>query len=111
MELASQRPGSILKVCYAPTKYPYFHRTCVLGVSYSFSETVGYRKSSIRSRPLIQVYSIRGQAIGGSLQALDIGKSLNPSKLPYLDQPGMATDFNNSRGFVNFRKNQSIWSS
>ena len=44
-----------------------------------------YRKSSIRSRPLIQVYSIRGRAIGGSVQALIIGKSLNPSKLPYLD--------------------------
>ena len=44
-----------------------------------------YRKSSIRSRPLIQVYSIRGRAIGVSVQALIIGKSLNPSKLPYLD--------------------------
>ena len=44
-----------------------------------------YRKSSIRSRPLIQVYSIRGRAIGGSVQALIIGKSLNPSELPYLN--------------------------
>ena len=44
-----------------------------------------YRKSLIRSRPLIQVYSIRGRAIGGSVQALIIGKSLNPSKLPYLE--------------------------
>ena len=48
-----------------------------------------YRKSSIRSRPLIQVYSIRGRAIGGSVQALIIGKSLNPSKLPYLDHYGL----------------------
>ena len=44
-----------------------------------------YRISSIRSRPLIQVYSNRGRAIGGSLQALIVGKILNPSKLPYLD--------------------------
>ena len=44
-----------------------------------------YRKSSIRSRLLIQVYSTRGRAIRGSVQALIIGKSLNPSKLPYLD--------------------------
>ena len=44
-----------------------------------------YRKSSIRSRPLIQVYSIRGRSIRGSVQALIIGKSLNPSKFPYLD--------------------------
>ena len=51
-----------------------------------FSE---YRKSSIRSRPLIQVYSIRGQAIGGSVQALIIGKSLNPSNLPYLGHYGL----------------------
>ena len=43
-----------------------------------------YRKSSIRSRPLIQVYSNRGRAIGGSVQALIVGKILNPSKLPYL---------------------------
>ena len=49
------------------------------------SPTGGYRKYSIRSRPLIQVYSIRGRAIGGSEQALAIGKSSNPSKLPYLD--------------------------
>ena len=49
----------------------------------------GYCKSSIRSRPLIQVYSIRGRAIGGSVQALIIGKSLNPSKLPYLDHYGL----------------------
>ena len=28
-------------------------------------EKVNYLKSSIRSRPLIQVYSIRGRAIGG----------------------------------------------
>ena len=48
-----------------------------------------YRKSSIRSRPLIQVYSNRGRAIGGSVQALIIGKSLNPSKLPYLDHYGL----------------------
>ena len=45
-----------------------------------------YRKSSIRSRPLIQVDSIRGRAIGGSVQALIIGKSL---KLPYLDHYGL----------------------
>ena len=44
-----------------------------------------YRKSSIRSRPLIQVYSIRSRATGGYLQALIIIKSLNPSKLLYLD--------------------------
>ena len=48
-----------------------------------------YRKSSIRSRPLIQVYSIRGWAIGGSVQALIIGKILNPSKIPYLDHYGL----------------------
>ena len=48
-----------------------------------------YRKSSIRSRPLIQVYSIRGRAIGGSEQALTIGKSSNPSKLPFLDHYGL----------------------
>ena len=48
-----------------------------------------YRKSSIRSRPLIQVYSIRGRAIGGSVQALIIGKSLNPLKLLYLDHYGL----------------------
>ena len=48
-----------------------------------------YRKSSIRSRPLIQVYPIRGRAIGGSVQALIIGKSLNPSKLAYLDHYGL----------------------
>ena len=47
-----------------------------------------YRKSSIRSRPLIQVYSIRGRAIGGSEQALTIGKSSIPSKLPYWDHYG-----------------------
>ena len=40
-----------------------------------------YRKSSIRSRPIIQVYSIKGRAIGGSEQALTIGKSSNPSKI------------------------------
>ena len=40
--------------------------------------------------PLIQVYPIRGRgAIGGSVQALIIGKSLNPSKLPYLDHYGL----------------------
>ena len=33
--------------------------------------------------------SIRGRAIGGSVQALIIGKSLNPSKLPYLDHYGL----------------------
>ena len=48
-----------------------------------------YHKSSIRSRPLIQVYFNRGRAIGGSLQALIIDKSLNPSKLPYLDHYGL----------------------
>ena len=48
-----------------------------------------YRKSSIRSRPLIQVYSIRGRVIGGSVQALIIGKSLNHSKLPYLEHYGL----------------------
>ena len=48
-----------------------------------------YRKSSIRSRPLIQVYPIRGRVIGGSVQALIIGKSLNPSNLPYLYHYGL----------------------
>ena len=48
-----------------------------------------YRKSSIRSRSLIQVYSIRGWAIGGSAHALTIGKGLNPSKLSYLDHYGL----------------------
>ena len=33
--------------------------------------------------------SIRGQAIEGSVQALIVGKSLNPSKLPYLDHYGL----------------------
>ena len=33
--------------------------------------------------------SIRGRVIGGSVQALIIGKSLNPSKLPYLDHYGL----------------------
>ena len=33
--------------------------------------------------------SIRGRAIGGSVQALIIGKSLNPLKLPYLDPYGL----------------------
>ena len=33
----------------------------------------------------LQVYSIRGWAIGRYVQALIIGKSLNPSKLAYLD--------------------------
>ena len=32
--------------------------------------------------------SIKGRAIGGSVQALIIGKSLNPSKLPYVDHYG-----------------------
>ena len=48
-----------------------------------------YPKSSIRSRPLIQVYSIRGRAIGESVQALITGKSLNPSKLPYSEHYGL----------------------
>ena len=44
--------------------------------------------------PRLEVYLlykstfIRGRAIGGSVQALIIGKSLNPSKLPYLDHYG-----------------------
>ena len=50
---------------------------------------LAYRKSSISSRPLIQVYSIRGRVIGGSVQALIIGKILNPSKIPYLDHYGL----------------------
>ena len=33
--------------------------------------------------------SIRAWTIGGSVQALIIGKSLNPSKLPYLDHYGL----------------------
>ena len=33
--------------------------------------------------------SIRGRAIGGSVQALIISKSWNPSKLPYLDHYGL----------------------
>ena len=33
--------------------------------------------------------SIRGQAIEGSVEALIIGKSLNPSKLPYLEPYGL----------------------
>ena len=33
--------------------------------------------------------SIRSRGIGGSVQALIIGKSLNPSKLPYLDHYGL----------------------
>ena len=48
-----------------------------------------YRKSSIRSQPLIQVYSIRGRVIGGSVPPLIIGKILNPSKLPYLHYHGL----------------------
>jgi hypothetical protein len=48
-----------------------------------------YRKSSIRSRPLLQVYLFRDWAIGGSVQALIVGKSLNPSKLPYLGHYGL----------------------
>ena len=56
-----------------------------LKFSYKNIGKYNYRKSSIRSRPLIQVYSIRGRVIGGSVQALIIGKILNPSKIPYLD--------------------------
>ena len=55
------------------------------GLNWETNRGYKYRKSSIRSQPLIQVYSIRGLAIGGSVQAPTIGKSLNPSKLPYLD--------------------------
>ena len=33
--------------------------------------------------------SIRGRAIGGAVQALIIGKSLNLSKLPYMDHYGL----------------------
>ena len=37
----------------------------------------------------MQVYSIRGREIGGSVQALIFGRSLNPSKIPYLDHYGL----------------------
>ena len=59
------------------------------GILTGTDQVIIYRKSSIRSRPLIQVYSIRGQAVGGSVQALIIGKSLTPSKIPYLDHYGL----------------------
>ena len=56
----------------------------------------------IRSRPLIQVYSNRGRVIGGSVQALIIGKSLNPSKLPYLDHYGLVEIKKNCSRNYNF---------
>ena len=71
------------------TFLPTFQTTVELGFKNRQNKNLpdfkNYRKSSIRSRPLIQVYSIRGRVIGGSVQALIIDKSLKPSKLPYLD--------------------------
>ena len=46
--------------------------------------------------------SIRGRAIGGSVQALIIGKSLNPSKLPYLDHYGLVEIKKNCSRNYNF---------
>ena len=48
-----------------------------------------YRKSSFRSQPLIQVYLYYRSSNRGSVHALIIGKSLNPSKLPFLDHYGL----------------------
>ena len=50
---------------------------------------IAYTVNTVNPRLEVDLYyksaSIRGQAIGGSVQALIIGKILNPSKLPYLD--------------------------
>ena len=62
-----------------------FYQPLVILNALLLHEHLKYRKSSIRSRPLIQVASIRGRTIGGAVQPLIVGKILNPSKLPYLD--------------------------
>ena len=61
-----------------------------------YTYTAYYRaRAYINVNPRLEVdlyyksTSIRGQAIGGSVQALIIGKSLISSKLPYLDRYGL----------------------
>ena len=56
------------KPCYAGTPCIYIYIPYILDLKSTF---------------------ITGRAIGGSVQALIIGKSLNPSKLPYLDHYGL----------------------
>ncbi len=45
---------------------------------------------------------IRGQAIRGFVQALIIGKSLNPSKIPYLDHYGLVETKKFALGIIIF---------
>ena len=66
-----------------PSKFPYLDHYGLVEIKKIALEIINFEI------PLIQVYSIRGRAIVGSVQALIIVKSLNPSKLPYLDHYGL----------------------
>ena len=85
-------------ICYAIHSLSCWYLLKFLVEAFKFFFDIFTKKSLISENtvnPRLEVdlwyksTSIRGRAIGGSVQALIIGKSLNPSKLPYLDHYGL----------------------